>query len=417
MSAVATGQVQAEAVSRYRYVIGGLLLLLNLAIGLSFFAISPLLPLIVYEYGISRTEAGLLSGLAIVVQALFSIPGGMLAVRMGLRRAFLVGALMLSVPVLTPLAGNFVMLMALRVVFALGAAMTFPATGSLIVGWFKPRELPVMTALNWAAQSLGMAISMFVAAPVADALGWKGALAALTGVTVAGAIAWAFFGRAKDGKGARGPLVSFRELRASMFARVTLLMAVADGAGYAVFSAFTTWLPTFYNEKLHLSLDRVGAITAFLPLAGAVGVLVGGILPAVSGSKRPFVVVPGILLVGAAIGTFITPNLAVIYVSIMALGFLAWVYGPALFTLPMDLPGASATGIAMTWAMVATMAATLAFISPLTVGALADLTHSYVPGLTLWAVLSLAMAVAGTLLPWSRPAKAPREEKMSEAGP
>ncbi|MDP3064411.1 MAG: MFS transporter, partial [Chloroflexota bacterium] len=85
---------QQATPSRYRYVIAGLTLALNLSIGLSFFAISPLLPLIVDDYSISRTDAGLLSGLAILIQAVFSIPGGFLAVRLGLKPILAAGWLL-----------------------------------------------------------------------------------------------------------------------------------------------------------------------------------------------------------------------------------------------------------------------------------------------------------------------------------
>ena len=401
---------QQATPSRYRYVIAGLTLALNLSIGLSFFAISPLLPLIVDDYSISRTDAGLLSGLAILIQAAFGIPGGFLAVRLGLKPIFAAGWLLAGAMVLTPLADNFATLVALRVVFALGVAVLFPATGPLLMRWFKPREYSVMTALNWAASSLGMAISMFTAAPLAEALGWQGALAVFGGVTLLGAMAWLALGRAGQTKATEAPKVSMGELRRAIFSRVTLLMALADGAGYAQYAALTTWLPTYYSERLGLSLTQVGFITGFLPFAGMIGVLLGGILPAFTRARRPFIVVPGLLLCLAGFGSFITGNLAIIYISLLAVGFASWFYGPTLFTLPMELPGASQARVAMAWSVVAAVASVMAFSSPLTVGALADSTGSYMPGFTLWAIFSLVMAVAGMLLPM------PKASRPQESG-
>ena len=45
--------------SRYRFVIAGLLLLANLVLGLNLFAASPIVPLIIEDYGVSRAAAGL----------------------------------------------------------------------------------------------------------------------------------------------------------------------------------------------------------------------------------------------------------------------------------------------------------------------------------------------------------------------
>lgn len=395
--------IAQTAPSRYRFVIAGLTLALNASIGLSFFAISPLLPLIVDDYGISRTSAGLLSGLAIIIQAAVSIPGGILAVRMGLRPIYAIGWLLAGVMVLTPLADNFVSLLALRVVFALGVSFLFPATGPLLMRWFTPRERALMTALNWAASSLGMAVSMFTAAPLAGLVGWRGALAAFAGLTLLGAVAWLALGRVPKEGGVERTKMSLCDLRLAMFARVTLLMALIDGVGYAQYAAFTTWLPTYYNERLGLSLTRVGFITAALPFAGVAGVLAGGILPAFTRARRPFIVLPGLALVLAGFGTFLTGNLAVIYVSTVVVGFASWFYGPVLFTLPMELPEASGTNVAMSWAVVAAVASVFAFVAPMVVGALADATGSYWPGFSLWAAFSVCMALAGALLPTPKP--------------
>ncbi|MCH7521900.1 MAG: ACP S-malonyltransferase [Candidatus Marinimicrobia bacterium] len=52
--------------SRYRYVIAGLILAAHLCIGINVFAVSPVLLVIIEEYGISRTAASLLVALAYI---------------------------------------------------------------------------------------------------------------------------------------------------------------------------------------------------------------------------------------------------------------------------------------------------------------------------------------------------------------
>ena len=51
----------------YRFVIVGLILLAHLSVGLNFFGVSPLLPLIIEEYGITRATAGLLIALPLLI--------------------------------------------------------------------------------------------------------------------------------------------------------------------------------------------------------------------------------------------------------------------------------------------------------------------------------------------------------------
>ena len=44
--------------NRYRFVIAALVLAAHLAVGINFFAVSPVLPLIMEDYGINRGTAG-----------------------------------------------------------------------------------------------------------------------------------------------------------------------------------------------------------------------------------------------------------------------------------------------------------------------------------------------------------------------
>ena len=62
---------------------------LHLAAGLNLFAVSPLLPLVIEDYGISRAEAGMLISLPMLVGAAIGVPGGMLVARFGLKRSYL----------------------------------------------------------------------------------------------------------------------------------------------------------------------------------------------------------------------------------------------------------------------------------------------------------------------------------------
>ena len=150
-------QTPQQTVSSYRYVVGGLIVFLNFSIGLSFFAVSPLLPLVIDDYSISRTLASLLMSLVILVQAIFSIPGGVLAARLDKKLTLGVGALLSSSMGLSWLAGGFGVLLALRVVYGLGMAVVWPVTGPLIMQWFTPRERPLWNSLNMGAMSAGMA--------------------------------------------------------------------------------------------------------------------------------------------------------------------------------------------------------------------------------------------------------------------
>ncbi len=273
----------------YRFVIAGLILLAHLSIGLNFFVVSPLLPLIIEEYPITRATAGLLIALPLLVAAAFGLPGGAVIGRIGLRRVFGSAWLLVGLLVLSSWATNFPTLLAMRLSFGVGFAVILTATGPLLMQWFPPKEVLIMNSLNTAAISLGIALSVSTAAPIASLMGWQNALGLFGAVGLAGAAAWALFGRTSDARVKEDiPHVTLNGIVAVLRSRAILLLVAADAGVLIQYTALTSWLPTFYNETRGFSLSQAGFITGLLPLVGVVAVLLGGFLPSRIGTRRLF---------------------------------------------------------------------------------------------------------------------------------
>ena len=77
---------EASEYPRYRFVIAGLILFAHFCVGINFFVVAPLFLLIIDDFGVSRATASLLIALSLLVHAFFGLPGGILAVRFGLKR-------------------------------------------------------------------------------------------------------------------------------------------------------------------------------------------------------------------------------------------------------------------------------------------------------------------------------------------
>ena len=393
--------------SRYRYVIAGLSLLLYFSAGLSFLAVAPVLPLIQEDYGINRGTASLLVGLVILMQAIFPIPGGMLVGRLGVGRVFTGAWLLASAPVLSFLAGGFFPLLLLRIIFGFSFALLLPATAPLLMQWFRPREFPLINSLNLVAVTTGISVSTFSAAPLADLLGWEETLSLYGGLLLVGAMAWMVLGRTHDEVRNDVQRISFREVFGVLRSRTTLLLALADIGPYAQYVALTSWLPTYYHEELGMSLSKAGLVVGLLPLAGVFSLLLAGVVALRVERRKPFLIIPGALVGFAGFGSFLAGDNPMLYVMVGLLGFCSWFYLPILFTIPMELPGASQQQLPLVWAMLMTSGSAVSFISPTVVGSSTDILGTYVPSFSMWAVLSWGLLVGGLLLP--EPAKARRE--------
>ena len=371
----------------------------HLVLGLNLFGVAPLLPLVIEDYQISRVAAGLLVSMPMLVGAVFGIPGGMLVARIGVRKAFLIGWVAAAILTLTFLAPNYGLMLPLRLAYGVGLAMIVTATGPLLMGWFSQREVLVMNSLNTATLSLGVAISVTSAVPLAGLTDWKIAVSMFGGIGIVGTVFWLIAGRDAPITGPRPTPISLRQTLQVLRGRAVVLLVVADAGVLIQYTALTGWLPTFYNEHRSLSLSEAGIVTGILPLVGVFAVLAGGFLPLRMASARPIFVVSGILAGLGGLGTFLLPGMPGIYASVVALGVGSWLYVPMLLTLPLRLAGITPASLAVIYGSIMTFSGLAMFISPIFVGAIRDATGSFLPGFLLCGAMSWTVLLAGVLLP------------------
>ena len=390
---------QTHRYQRYRFVIGGLILFAHFSVGINFFVVAPLFPLIIDDFGVSRATVSLLIALALLIHSFFGLPGGILAVRFGLKRMYFLGWLLMGLSVLSAVAPNFGSLLVLRLAFGIGFGAIIPASGPLLMQWFRPREVTIMNGLDIAALSLGVALSVSVAAPLANTMGWQNTLSVFGGITLFGAVLWGILGKVTADARTSGKGISLKEVGSVLRNRTIQILVIADALVFMQYTALTSWLPTFYNEIRGMSLTEAGFITGLLPFVGVFAVLVGGFLPLRFESKKPFFIVPGLLLALGGLGSFLIDSTFGIYVSIVLLGIGSWSYAPTLLSLPIELPDMTPEKVAVVWGTFVTVSGLGMFVSPIVVGAIRDGTGTFVPGFIVWAVGAWALFVAGFTLP------------------
>jgi len=153
--------------------------LLTTAGGLMMFAAPfPLLTLWVRNLGISRTQAGALTGLWYLVSACVSLPAGWLADRVRLRGLFLsFWALIVAGTALMAGASGFWMLCLGRVIFSTGMTGHLVAGPKLLAVWFEGRkEFGLMMGFYSMSMTAGVYASLFVLGRVGQHSGWQRAM-------------------------------------------------------------------------------------------------------------------------------------------------------------------------------------------------------------------------------------------------
>ncbi len=398
--------VSTTTLSPYRFVIGGLTVSANLAIGLSFQSVSPILPIIQEDYSINSTNAGLLLAVVMGIQGAGGIPMGIVIGRIGIKASYTISLFLIGSLILAALSPNFPSLLVLRGLYGLGFVTLIAATGPLIMNWFRPRELAAITSINIACFALGVAISLSAAAPLSDVMGWDRTLGLFGAFGLATAFAWMVWGKTRETEVSVTPAPTRSEIWDVLKNRTVLLLGIADGTGFALYLTLSGWLPTYYNESRGMSLTEAGFITSLLPFMGIGGVLLGGFLPLKIGNRRLFLIVPGAMIALGGLGSFLIDIRAVMYLSVSVLGIGSLLYVPTLFTLPMELPGMNPKRVALVWGWIMSARGLVAFVSPLVVGAFKDSLDTFVPGFLIFAMLAWSLCIVGFMLPktFSRPA-------------
>ena len=407
----------APPAPRYRFVVEGALLWVQVAMGLSFIAVAPLFPLIIDDYGIDNATASLLIGGTALAFALSTIPGGLIAARFGWWRATFFGGLLMSAMVLAPLASNFTILLALRLAFAAGGATVMGALPSAVMSWFPLRELPIVNGTNIVGQSIGVTISVFSVAAIAAIFGWRESLMLFGLVSLAGVGVFALLARVPEQPvGAPiSPTFSMSLLLSVLRDPTTLLLGFGIAGGVAAFIGLNSWLPTYYQQEWGWSLERAGQVVAIPSFFGIVGALVGSALPVRIGLRRPLIIVAGVVMPIAVFGSFISESPLVLFPSLALLGFVSWIHFPSVMTMPMEFPGATLERATLSFATMMTIGNVSGFFSPLMVGLLRDQTGSFGLGFTICVAFPLSLIIAGLLVPETGPRGRARTTSAADA--
>jgi len=174
----------------YRWFVLGLVLFTT-AVGIMIFAAPfPLLNLWVKDLGISRTQAGALTGLWYLLSVCVSLPSGWLADRIRLRGLFVsLWMLIVTGTALMGRAQGFWMLCLGRVLFSAGMTGHLVAAPKLLAVWFEGRrEFGLIMGLLSMSMSAGVYASLFVLGRIGQQSGWRPAMFLLIGFATVGLV-------------------------------------------------------------------------------------------------------------------------------------------------------------------------------------------------------------------------------------
>ena len=324
----------------------GLVVLCQLAHGLTFTAIPLLLPLVRADLGISFTQAGMLSAVATLSYAAGQIPAGFLADRYGPRRPFFIGLFGWS---LLSMCFGLIHIFWLALVsqFIAGAfrALMFAPGMALLAAWFPPQRRATAMSLYMVGGFAGNIVLALVAPLLAGEYGWRAALMLLAVPGIAGAMVFKTAAREQPLRKAAASLALSEITRLVRYP----IMWVCCGLQFVRFSvvtAFVVWLPSLLMADRGFSVQTAGLVVAMGAALTAASNMLGGYVsdrlrnpPLIIGGSFAVLACAAVLLVAVESVPLL---FAVIAVSAI---FLQFYFGP-IFLVPVEVLGPRVAGTA-----------------------------------------------------------------------
>lgn len=369
-----------------------LVVLCQIAHGITFSAMPLLLPLIREDLDISFTQAGLLSAALTFTYALGQIPAGFLSDRFGPRRLFLIGLLGWSAFSLCfGLVHSFWLAVVTQLLAGAFRSLLFAPGLALLAAWFPQERRATAMSLFMVGGFVGT-IALSLGGPLLTALyGWRAAFMLMAALGIIAGLLFKRHARDKPRTGSVQKLALHEILQLFKYP-IMWVCSSLQFIRFAVVTAFNFWLPSLLVVDRGFSMQSAGLImamgAAFTASSNALGGYVSDRL------RNPPLVVGGSLLVLACTSTLlVTVDSIPLLLTIIAINsmFMQFYFGP-LFLVPMEVLGpriaGTATGFTNLFANIG------GFLTAWVLGAVKDQTGSFT-----WGFVGIsALCIAGLAL-------------------
>ncbi len=157
------------------------------------FCVPPMAHIIRDELVLSNAQVSLLFSIPIIMLAVLAIPSGILADRIGVRKAAGIGAIVMIVgSLLRGTSTSFETLLAFTCLYGVGFALIFPNLPKLVGAWFPPQKIGLATGIYSTGLMTGSGISLAITLPLVFPITntFQGAIYIWTIPAIVAAILW-----------------------------------------------------------------------------------------------------------------------------------------------------------------------------------------------------------------------------------
>ena len=342
-------------------------------------------PFISETFSLTPAQKGLMLSIPIIAGALMRFPLGVLAQYIGRKNATLVEMGLIAVAMLYGLVfvKQFNDLLAMGVLLGIAGA-SFGVALSLGSGWFPPQHKGLAMGLVGAG-NVGTALSVLVAPPLAQWLGWQTVYGVAAAAILLPMAVMILFAKEPPDVDAHA---SFRSHIACLFEKDGWAFSLIYGVTFGGFIGLTTFLPSYYFDQFGVSKVQAGQLTMLAAFMGAALRVAGGWISDRWGGVNTLTLVLVVVAVSLVAVAFSSGSL-VLTTLLLMLCFAALGAGNgALFQLvPLRWPATTAVA----GSMIGEIGALGGGLVPNAMGLSKQYLGTYAWGFVLFAVLAVVM--------------------------
>lgn len=321
-----------------------------------------------HQFHLSDTQLALIPTLFTIVYAFAGLPLGRMADTGSRKRLLAIGiAIWAGLTALGALAANYAMLLATRLGVGIGEAVCAPAATSWIGDLIPAKGRAKALAGFMMAVPVGVMLSLAVTGPVAQAFGWRVALAvaALPAILLIPALLLLEEPQRES--------AAAKDASPMALARVQALWWIAASGALvnSVLYTFSYFMPAFLTRVHGLSVGQAGLWTGLgSGIAGILGAVAAGIFGA---GRLRLAALTSLLAAPFAAGAILLPAGSApgaLCLGMMAYGLLQTYYG-LVYSAMHDIVAPELRGIAMSAYLMASYLGGASF-GPLLTGRLSD---------------------------------------------
>lgn len=372
------------------------------------------------DFGLDKTEIGLVFSAFAYPYLLFQVIGGWVSDRFGAGKTLVGCGLVWGVAtILTGFSGGLMSMIAARVLLGLGEGATFPGATSAMSRWVPKDKRGFAQGITHSAARIGNAVAPLVIVAIMSAYGWRVAFYATGVISLLWVVVWFFVFKEhpKD-----HPRITQNELErlpmpvskdkpkvawGRLFKRMMPVTIVYFCYGWTLW-LFLSWIPQYFLHNYDLNLKKSAVFASSVFVAGVIGDTLGGLITdkilRSSGNLRLarswMVSICMLLTLCSLIPLLFTHDLVISAFALSAGFFFAEMTIGPMWAIPMDIaPDYAGTASGM----MNTGSALAAIVSPVVGGFLIDRFGNWnLPFVGSMALMALGVVLAFTMRPDSK---------------